>query len=363
MRRDPAPAAPAAAPPPGDGTAESLAPCRVGAEDWPALSAGFADLGFEQSSAYSQAAARRIGAEAQFWALKDGAGRAVAAAALRVKRVPGLGRGIAWCPGGPLVLPRGGPAPDAAGLAGVLRALRAELAGRQGHVLRLRLSGTAGLDPATEAGAARAAGFAPASRLRPYRSSLIDLRPEPAETLAGLQGKWRTDLRFALKSGLALERGRGPGLEARFLALFAAVREAKGFRPEIAPEFHFGLAGPDHAVETLIATKDDQDVAGIVVGTAGPCATYLFGATAPAGRPLRAGYFLTWEAMALSRARGCLWYDLGGIDPDANPDVARFKERMNGLPVLAQPWQALPPGAMGRLVLGAEALRARLRGR
>jgi lipid II:glycine glycyltransferase (peptidoglycan interpeptide bridge formation enzyme) len=181
--------------------------------------------------------------------------------------------------------------------------------------------------------------------------------------MSALNGKWRTDLRSALKSGLILERGNGPSIEARFLAMFDKVQTAKDFRPDVSPQFHFRLGGPDYAVETLVAVKDGKDVAGIVTGTTGGCATYLFGATTDAGRPVRAGYFLTWEAVCLAQSRGLSWYDLGGIDTVANPDVARFKERMNGVPLLAEPFEACPSGLVPRVVLGAEALRARLKRR
>lgn len=330
--------------------------------DWPALAARFEDLGFEQGLAYARAAAARIGAEAWFLAVEK-AGVPIAAAAVRIRRVPGLGRGIAWIPSGPLVLPRGRPVPDAVTLGAILTALRDRIAGQDGHVLRLRLSGLAQQDPEAVRRVALGAGFAPTPDAPRYRSIALDLAPGPDALMAALNGKWRTDLRFALKSGLVLERGSGAVIEARFLAMFETVQAAKGFRPEIGPQFHFPLHGLDYAVETLIAVKDGQDVAGIVTGTAGSCATYLFGATADAGRPLRAGYFLTWEAIRLAQVRGLAWYDLGGIDAETNPDVARFKERMNGVPLFTEPFEARPPGLVPRLVLGAEALRARLKWR
>lgn len=338
----------------------TLAP--VAPADWPALAAGFADLGFEQGATYAAAAARRIGARVEYRVLRDGAGRPVAAAAVRVKTVPGLGRGIAWIAAGPLVRPGATPPPDAGRLAAILAAFRADYAGRQGHVLRLRLSGTAFVPPATMAEAARAAGLAPTRRAPPYRSYILPLDRDEAATMAALDGKWRTDLRFALKSGMTVDRGRGAALAGRFLALFGPVQQAKGFAPDIPPGFHTPLDGPDYAVETFIAHKDGQDLAGIVTGRCGAGATYLFGATADAGRPLRAGYLVQWEGIAAARAAGCRWYDLGGVDAGANPDVARFKARMGGLPVLAEAWEAVP-GAAGRLVLALEGLRARLKGR
>jgi hypothetical protein len=335
--------------------------CRIAPTDWPAVAAGFDDLTYEQTGAYAAAAAARVGAAFEPVGLRDDTGRWLLAAALRVRRAPGLGRGIAWAPAAPLVLTDGLPPPDGAVLAARLGALRRGVAGPEGHVLRLRFSGLAA-GPAAEA-AALAAGFRPSARQKSYRSALVDLARPPAALLAGLQGKWRTDLRFAQKSGLRLDRGNDPGLQARFLAMFAEVQGAKGFRPDIPPEFHFPLAGPGYGVEVLVAVRDGADVAGIVTGTAGRTVTYLFGATLPAGRPLRAGYFLTWEAMRIARDGGALWYDLGGIDPDSNPDVARFKERMNGLPVQAGVFEARPPGWRTGLILAAEALHARRRRR
>jgi hypothetical protein len=334
----------------------------VASADWPVLAAGFWDLGFEQGLAYTQAAAARIGAEARFLAVEQ-AGVLVAAAAVRIRRVPGLGRGIAWVPSGPLILPKGGLAPDTATLGAILTALRDRIAGQGGHVLRLRLSVLARQDPEVVRRTALQAGFASTPRAPCYRSIALDLTRSPEGLMAALHGKWRTDLRFALKSGMTLQRGTDPAIEARFLAMFGTVQAVKGFRPEITPQFHFPLHHQDYAVETLIAVKDGQDVAGIVTGTAGGCATYLFGATADAGRPLRAGYFLTWEAIRLAQARGLAWYDLGGIDAATNPDVTRFKERMNGVPLFAETFEARPPGLVPRLLLGAEALRARLKRR
>lgn len=334
----------------------------VPADAWPGLAAQFRDLSFEQSLTYATAAARRIGARVEF-AVVERAGQPVAAAAVRIKTLPVLGRGIAWIPAGPLTLPRDGPAPDAALLGCILRALRQHFAQDAGHILRLRLPGLARHDAEAAREIAAGAGFAPTHRAPRYRSLAIDLHAGAEALMHQLNGKWRTDLRYAQKSDLGLEQGNSPDLQARFLALFETVQAAKGFAPDITPEFHFGLSGPDYALDILIATKDGQDLAGIVIGTSGRCAVYLFGATAEAGRSLRAGYFLIWEGINLSRRRRLDWYDLGGIDPAANPDVARFKDRMNGTPLLAEPFEARPTGVAAPVIGALEALRARLKRR
>ncbi len=332
-------------------------------EDWSAIAGGFGDFSFEQSATYSRAAARRIGAELRFLTIGEG-DRVVACACVRIKSIPGLGRGIAWIASGPLMVPLEGPAPEPHQVIAVLTALREKLAVQDGHILRLRLPGAAFHDVEMLDAQAGEAGFQPSDRAPTYRSVAIDVTKDDEALMKGFAGKWRTDLRYALKSDLGLERGRDAGMQARFMALFREVQQAKGFSPDITPEFHFDLNGDDYAWEVLIATKDGQDIAGLVIGWSGTTAVYLFGATAEAGRKLRAGYFLTWSGLGLARGRGMRWYDMGGIDEEANPSVARFKRRMNGQAVLSPgPYEARAPGLTSSFILRLEALRTKLKGR
>ncbi len=328
--------------------------------DWPALAGGFTDLTFEQSLTYTQAAAARIGARVDYIVLKE-KGQPVAAAAVRVKMVPGLGRGIAWIASGPLLHPFDKPFPEKGQIAAILDKLRDEFSLRQGHILRVRPAGMAANNGQVFVEAAGEIGFSPAERISSYASIAIDLKQSRDTLMAALNGKWRTDLRYAMKSDLTLEVGHTADLADRFLALYEEVQGAKGFRTEITPEFHFALSGPDFPREVLMATRERIDLAGIVVGVAGHTATYLFGATGAEGRRLKAGYFLTWEGIGWAQSGGLRWYDLGGVDPAANPDVARFKVRMNGRPILAEPFEARPQGPVSHLIGGLEAMRARLK--
>ena len=331
--------------------------------EWPAYAQQFRDLSFEQSLTYGRAATARIGGKLRCVVLERN-GHPVAAAQVRIKTLPGLGRGIAWIASGPLLLPLEGPMPEPAVIADVFTALRQEFALRQGHVLRLRLPGIAFHDNDAITKIANATGFAPTDRAPVYRSIAIDLSQDEPALMAALNGKWRTDLRYAQKSGLTLEAGNGPDMQARFLVLFRDIQAAKGFAPDITPEFHFALSGPDLGYDILIITKDGQDLAGIVIGTSGHCTVYLFGATAEAGRTLRAGYMLTWEGIRLSQSRGMHWYDLGGVDFEENPDVARFKDRMNGKTInAAGPYETHSGGPIAHLIKALEALRAKLRNR
>lgn len=339
---------------------DSLTIRPVTAADWPGIVAQFRDLGFEQTTSYAGPAAARIGASVEYLVIET-QGRTVAAAALRIKRIPGLGRGIAWCPGGPLTRTNTGDAP--VDPVAVLQCLRAYVVDDQKHVLRLRLPVLAEYSVEEAEGMAQAAGFAPTDRAAAYQTILVDLDRDEDALLASLHGKWRSPLRATLKAGITLEEGSYAAFYDRFRVLYDEVQEAKGFDPVISPDFYRTVEGSDFDHRILIATKDGQDLGAITVGLAGQGAVYLFGATAEAGRRLNAGYYLTWQGLIMAKSRGCAAYDLGGIDPDDNPTVTRFKRRTNGDEARATPWEARPAGLSGAMITGLEALRSKLKRR
>ena len=335
----------------------------VAPADWPHVSGAFRDLTFEQSLTYGQAAAARIGGRAEFVALDDVRGQTVAAACIRIKCVPGLKRGIAWIVSGPLTAQHDAPDPTPSELRAILAALRDHVHS-SAHILRLRLPAIAGHDPTMIDALAASEGFEPTSRAPGYRSVAIDLSTDEDVLMAALHGKWRNPLRNALKAGLQLDRKPIAELADRFHVLYEKVQKSKGFRPDIPPEFYYPLEGSDFAHDALIAHRDGKDLAGITLGRAGATETYLFGATTDAGRKVNAGHFLMWQAILYGRAHNLRWFDLGGIDTEKNPTVARFKLRTGGHEVVsAGPYEARPPGITPALVIAAEGLHRRLKGK
>jgi len=191
---------------------------------------------------------------------------------------------------------------------------------------------------------------------------LIDPDQNEDRLMKGLHGKWRNPLRNALKAELQLETGPIHALSDRFSRLYEPVRDAKGFQPDIPPEFYYQLAGPDFDHDVLIARKDGEDVGAMTIGVSGPNATYLFGATSDAGRRLNAGHYLMWQAMLYCRDRGLKCFDLGGIDAEANPSVTRFKQRTGGADrTAAGPYESRPNGAGTALITLAETLHRKLK--
>ena len=337
-------------------TLQTVAPA-----DWPGISAAFRDLTYEQSLTYAAAAAARIGAEAQFVALMDPSGQPVAAACLRIKRIPGLGRGIAWIAAGPLVQRRGQPDANPGDLREILAALRTH-AQSTGHILRLRFPALAEYDVAALGQLAAKEGFAPTTRAASYHTVIVDCDQDEDTLMRALHGKWRNPLRNALKAGLELEHLPIQEGADRFDMLYREVQAVKGFDPDIPPAFYYALKGADFTHEALIARKDGVDIAGMTIGRAGENAVYLFGATSDAGRRLNAGHYLMWQSILRCRALGVKTLDLGGIDPDANPSVTRFKQRTGGAGTAAAgPFEFRPAGFTSALIGVAEAAHTRMK--
>ena len=48
------------------------------------------------------------------------------------------------------------------------------------------------------------------------------------------------------------------------------------------------------------------------------------------GRKYNANYAMLWAAILNSKKKGCLWYDLGGINENTTEGIKRFKTRLNG---------------------------------
>jgi hypothetical protein len=62
----------------------------------------------------------------------------------------------------------------------------------------------------------------------------------------------------------------------------------------------------------------------------GDSGIYLLGATSDAGLTSKGAYLLQWTVIQWLKENGFRWYDLGGIDPERNPGVYRFKRGMSG---------------------------------
>ena len=180
----------------------------------------------------------------------------------------------------------------------------------------------------------KSAAMLRAQRLRPvvtgYSSIWLDLRPPLEDLRAGLHGKWRNALRQAEKAGFDVGVTTNPRRLTQSLALYDRFRRKKRF---VGPDGDFiaALAGHDRkAVVALTARRGGDQVAGVILVRHGRAATYLASWTSDAGRVGQAHNLLLWRGIETLKASGIDWLDLGGVNTESQPGIARFKLGLGG---------------------------------
>lgn len=251
-------------------------------------------------------------------ALVTRGGTPVALAQVLEKRMAGIGR-VARLNRGPVWLGE----PDDALAAEIVAALR-----RPWRCWRLGALFLAPELPAEKAALVRNWGFRE-RRAPAWGSAWIDLS-QPAEILRKrLDGKWRNMLSGAEKAGLALEAAEGGEKLDWLMERYRGLMRDKGFAGT-PPAIIEAMAAAGARMLVLRAMAAGEAVGGILLVRHGAAATYLVGWNGEAGRKLKANNFLLWQAVVELQARGCRWFDLGGIDDALTPGIAAFKRGMNG---------------------------------
>ena len=317
----------------------------------------FADLDYTQEPGYALEAAARVGARAEFVVVEDGRD-ALGFASLRIKPIPLFGGGLAYLHGGPATRRVGATNLDAISQA-CLSAIARHCTSRK---WTLRISAP------VEHGASGA--FDACYRdLRFKRSTgggrtiVLDLSPPLEELRAALAGKWRTDLRRGERGDLRVVRSAASADIARLQPMLEGLAAKKHFGLVQDAEFFARAARhalPDEPPPFVahLAYSGDALVGGQIGAFTGDTAVYLLGAVDAAGREARAAFVLQWAVIEYARERGLTRYDLGGIDPHANPDVHRFKARMGGQAIDRPAVWEKPAGMIApRVITAVEALR------
>jgi hypothetical protein len=168
------------------------------------------------------------------------------------------------------------------------------------------------------------AGFRPVAT--PAHVAEIDLAATPEARRAALAPKWRHALARAGRAGLGLreEAFRG-GPDHWLLAREAEQRRARRYRA-LPPTFASAFAEASPGAARLFAAHlDGAPVAAMLVLMHRPVATYHVGWSGPEGRAACAHHLLLAHVADGLAARGFARLDLGAVDTDAAPGLARFK--------------------------------------
>ena len=170
------------------------------------------------------------------------------------------------------------------------------------------------------------AGWGLVPLIAPRTEAVIDLSPDLPSLRAGLHGKWRNRLVRAETSGLSVSTCR-PGFRdlGPLIAHEAEQRQSRRYGG-LPPAFlrAWTQVAPDNCL--LVQTTDRMGlVAAMLFLNHGRAATYQLGWTSERGRHAHAHNALLWSAITQLRARGIASLNLGAIDTNRNPGLARFK--------------------------------------
>jgi lipid II:glycine glycyltransferase (peptidoglycan interpeptide bridge formation enzyme) len=295
---------------------------------WTLLLDRFADANIYQTWAHGEV---RAGARNVSRLVLKRNGQAVAAAQVRLVRVPLLGSGIAYVRWGPLIR-RNGDSLDLDVMRLAARALRNEFACRRGLVLRMNPA-VFEEDASELASILADEGFGGTPNATPEHTIVIDLTRSPEELRAGIRKEWRRQLRIAESHGLTIVDGTSDALFGDFVAIYGEMVRRKGFpEPNDIMEFRAIQQGlPDqHRMRVMLCRAGDTTHAGLICSALGDTAVYLFGATSDAGMETRGSYLLQWRLMEWLKAEDVTRYDLHGVNAERNPGVYRFKSDLCG---------------------------------
>ena len=294
---------------------------------WHRILSSFDDAVVDQTSIY---AGSRWGAGRLVHLVVRDGGKPVAAAQIVTYGLPLTGSGLALVPHGPVYSHRGSP-PNGKALRVALGKLESEFARKRGMLLRL-IPKPLGEGSTLLAKALVDAGYRQLPLTPENDRYLVDLGSSLVDIRRGMKPKWRYNLKRAERAGL--EVVCPPVMEAchRFLNLYTDMQRRKSLADRCALDLLSTLCTelPDgQRPAILLCRHRGRDVAGAAVVTLGDTAVYLFGASNSRALPLRAGYFLQWEAVRRLHAKeGVRWYDLGGDTGD--PGLRQFKSGLTG---------------------------------
>lgn len=301
------------------------------AESWSSIIAPLADANIYQTWAYG---AVRWGERNLSHLVIRRHGQVLAAAQLRIVRMPLIPSGVAYLRWGPMCQTQR-EALDPAVVVAMVARLRQEYAQRRGLALLVIPNAFAGSDRAEIfQHALTGSGLHPEPALDHYRTVIVDLEPAEEDLRKRLDKKWRNQLNSSEKNGLVIEMSDSPGAYREFLRLYGAMRARKQFDTSVDvnqfARIHELLSGPAR-MQIFLARKDGEAVGALVCSLMGDTAIYLLGATNEKSNELKAANFLQWQAMVWLKSHGARRYDLGGIDPEANPGGFHFKSGLGGV--------------------------------
>ena len=187
-----------------------------------------------------------------------------------------------------------------------------------------------------------AAGFQQSRQtVQPQSTIVINLTSGIEACLARMSAKTRYNIRLAERKGIRVATGTAGDVEEFYrLILWTSQRDRFPVHSLAYYQKAYELFKEIDAVELFLAFFEDQLLAGLMAFAMGKKAWYLYGASSDEERNRMPNHALQWAAMNWAWNKGCDYYDLWGIPPEAPLLEEEQPLRLKGL--LESP----PPGSL-----------------
>lgn len=237
---------------------------------------------------------------------------------------------VAYAPRGPVFQPD-----DEEALAAILHGARAHAGNAFALICDPPVEGgSAGADALRRAGLGRvtSSGF---GGVQPSAVMVLDLAPGAAGIFDGFKPKWRYNVRLAERRGVKVREAAREDLGAFYEILVETARRDRFLvRARSYYETLWDVLSPAGMLKTFIADYEGLPIAGVMLFTMGPRATYVYGASSNEHRNVMPNHLLQWHAIRWASESGFAIYDFRGVSPvrDGRPveehiaGLNRFKE-------------------------------------
>lgn len=179
----------------------------------------------------------------------------------------------------------------------------------------------------------------------PGTVAVLDVTPDHDTLDAGLHQKWRNRLRHARAQGLSVTRQNMPDDPQHWLLQTDLRQQAqRRYRNwPVTVTLAYGRENPGQA-KLFTAHLHGAPVAAMLVLRHGSSATYHIGHADHVGRATSAHTLLMWRVIGWCKAKGIEQLDLGMLDTENAPGLARFKLGTGAQPKrLGGTWLWWPP--------------------
>lgn len=297
-------------------------------KQWADYCAEFSDYSLYQTWAYQESRAEKSGQKVVRIVVKDSSLKPVLLSQFRIQKVPLLGFKIAYAQKGPLVKRRDNTqiSKDA------FNVLRESLYKEGVSIIRFAPNVIDNDENTVISEVLAEAGFQIAGTEPPYRTFMVDVSDSEEGIRKRLRKSFRRDLKKAESAGLRVEVGTGKESFDILSSFYSDLKERKGFKGLEIEEFSDPQGKLDgiERMKIFVAFSDEKAVASLLSTELGNTSIVLLAAANEEGFDCGASYLLWYRACVSAYENGMVFCDLGGIDPENNQSVYKFKSRLGG---------------------------------